>query len=642
MPDQWYYTERGQRRGPVSENDLGQLAASGQLKPSDLVWKRGMASWEQAGRFDWLFASQATKPPVPPPNEPRPQPVEPSAPASQPWYVKMAQAQHTGRPASEEATVKQLSAPVQAPPQKPTSPAADKLNAAGRQGKAVPLSLAGRSKSAAQLVAKQAERTKLTQITLPNAYRAVGKHVHAGGRFRPDFADAYGRIDALLADIAKLTAMGPAVEGFKGKAKAAAQAAKNKTHAQALHLKLNHEYTELGRAAFDKHGDRSGPPDVVKPIIDCRARLETLAAEMVELSKSAPGTVLTPKRILIGGLAVAALLLIVVAKVTFFGGTHDGTQVAKTTDDQLSAVESNETFPAAVNGRTANKRGHYAAAFAEYLERSKKKYSELEREEGKAWNDIAEDRRVECNEALQSELNQRLRELPPPQLQIDASARTYVADAAIKPPRFSPGFFGFSFLSFPLSLTASKPLDKWKHGLFCRVLGLDGTALEDCSISLNVAAGVGDAVSADFQVAESLEELTTLRICYRPREEPTKPENSRADVTPKRGGKNAETQTTDPPEPDSQLPVPKQRQMFMLSTEGNDRDARLSDDDGELISSVAFSTDGTRAVTGGADGAIYLWDVKSRALVKRLDTHKGRVNAAAFLPSGKHGMCQWV
>jgi hypothetical protein len=49
------------------------------------------------------------------------------------------------------------------------------------------LSLAAKSKAAGQLAAKQAERAKLTQITLPNAYRPLGKHIHGAGSFRADF-----------------------------------------------------------------------------------------------------------------------------------------------------------------------------------------------------------------------------------------------------------------------------------------------------------------------------------------------------------------------------------------------------------------------------------------------------------------------
>lgn len=37
----WYYAQHGQRRGPVSSSDLKNLAQSGALAPTDLVWREG-------------------------------------------------------------------------------------------------------------------------------------------------------------------------------------------------------------------------------------------------------------------------------------------------------------------------------------------------------------------------------------------------------------------------------------------------------------------------------------------------------------------------------------------------------------------------------------------------------------------------
>ena len=52
---QWYYTQQGQRLGPVSEEQLKQLAAAAQLKPTDMVWKHGMANWIHASQVKGLF-----------------------------------------------------------------------------------------------------------------------------------------------------------------------------------------------------------------------------------------------------------------------------------------------------------------------------------------------------------------------------------------------------------------------------------------------------------------------------------------------------------------------------------------------------------------------------------------------------------
>ena len=41
----WYYTQNGEQRGPVSPAQLKQLAQSGQLQPTDLVFKEGGKEW---------------------------------------------------------------------------------------------------------------------------------------------------------------------------------------------------------------------------------------------------------------------------------------------------------------------------------------------------------------------------------------------------------------------------------------------------------------------------------------------------------------------------------------------------------------------------------------------------------------------
>ena len=71
---QWHYSKSGQQQGPVSSEQLKQLAASGQLQPSDLVWKEGMGQWAEARRMKGLFPDAPTAdshvpPPMPSEND---------------------------------------------------------------------------------------------------------------------------------------------------------------------------------------------------------------------------------------------------------------------------------------------------------------------------------------------------------------------------------------------------------------------------------------------------------------------------------------------------------------------------------------------------------------------------------------------
>jgi hypothetical protein len=53
---EWHYTINGQPAAvPVNAAQLKQLAESGQLKPTDLVWQEGMLEWAPAGSVKGLF-----------------------------------------------------------------------------------------------------------------------------------------------------------------------------------------------------------------------------------------------------------------------------------------------------------------------------------------------------------------------------------------------------------------------------------------------------------------------------------------------------------------------------------------------------------------------------------------------------------
>jgi hypothetical protein len=55
MANQWYYSKNGDKRGPVTGAQLKALAEAGKLRPTDLVWKEGMPSWQPAGKVKGLF-----------------------------------------------------------------------------------------------------------------------------------------------------------------------------------------------------------------------------------------------------------------------------------------------------------------------------------------------------------------------------------------------------------------------------------------------------------------------------------------------------------------------------------------------------------------------------------------------------------
>lgn len=66
MPDEWFYVADRKKTGPVPFAQLQSLAASGQLKPTDMVLQGGTAKWAAAETVPGLFpAASDYLPPEP-------------------------------------------------------------------------------------------------------------------------------------------------------------------------------------------------------------------------------------------------------------------------------------------------------------------------------------------------------------------------------------------------------------------------------------------------------------------------------------------------------------------------------------------------------------------------------------------------
>ena len=66
---EWYYAKDGKPEGPVSAAQLKQLAASGQLEPTDMVFKVGTKDWAPASSVAGLFptgSGRSSAPAAPP------------------------------------------------------------------------------------------------------------------------------------------------------------------------------------------------------------------------------------------------------------------------------------------------------------------------------------------------------------------------------------------------------------------------------------------------------------------------------------------------------------------------------------------------------------------------------------------------
>ncbi|MEO5715951.1 MAG: RDD family protein [Luteolibacter sp.] len=82
---QWYYSESGQQRGPVTEDEIKSLLESRRIHPDTLVWTQGMPDWKAASSIDGLQVS----PYAPPASDPTAaidwSGYEPSGSQVRPW-----------------------------------------------------------------------------------------------------------------------------------------------------------------------------------------------------------------------------------------------------------------------------------------------------------------------------------------------------------------------------------------------------------------------------------------------------------------------------------------------------------------------------------------------------------------------------
>jgi hypothetical protein len=88
----WHYSINGKKLGPISSADLKRLADTGELSPSDLVWKEGLGAWVTASNVKGLFSQPSSTvttepavPPIAPPQlPPKQQAPQAAVPAEEP------------------------------------------------------------------------------------------------------------------------------------------------------------------------------------------------------------------------------------------------------------------------------------------------------------------------------------------------------------------------------------------------------------------------------------------------------------------------------------------------------------------------------------------------------------------------------
>lgn len=97
---QWYYSKGGEQKGPVEQQELQRLLSTGEVQPTDLVWRDGMANWQAASQVSELAAVASAQPQQGWPQQGAAQPgyQQPQAGYQQPGYPQQPAYGQPGQP----------------------------------------------------------------------------------------------------------------------------------------------------------------------------------------------------------------------------------------------------------------------------------------------------------------------------------------------------------------------------------------------------------------------------------------------------------------------------------------------------------------------------------------------------------------
>lgn len=229
----YFYTRNGEKHGPFTAEEFKNLAAAGDLLPSDLVWKEGKPKWVKASTVKGLLpASSSTA----------------SSPVSQRAH---------GQDRSPE--------PAVAASSKPDQPAFRHRI------------------TARQLALLSAERTKIVGISLPLAYTQLGQHCYERRVHAESFPEIFSELDELTARIAEnraarsiatSTSLGVKVKAFAHKGLRAAIAQKFSLQRRAV-------FARLGRLAHGRRETRAALTEAASRVSSMESRLEAVKLKLV-------------------------------------------------------------------------------------------------------------------------------------------------------------------------------------------------------------------------------------------------------------------------------------------------------------------------------------------------------------------------
>jgi hypothetical protein len=280
MTTGWFVERQGGVRGPYTRDELKALGQRGQVKPDDFIRHGLNGRPVPAPNFKGLFPSTPTRS-----DEPPAESAPPTPNADEPSGADDASAAAERSVADESSfTVP----PFTVPPFK------------------VPPYSVPPSEEEALLTAKRRERLRIAQFCLPQSYLDLGKAVHSAQTHQNIFPGLHAQIDA---SFHRIRGARSTDDSSSGRPKLVAATPRNAAAAKPVFHKLAGQFRSLGKAAFEKDGQASGPAHLTSAIAEHHRQIETLDAEIAAIEPHA-SRVITPRRVLVGAVCALGLLLL--------------------------------------------------------------------------------------------------------------------------------------------------------------------------------------------------------------------------------------------------------------------------------------------------------------------------------------------
>jgi hypothetical protein len=230
----WFIARGTKQHGPVDDQKLRQLALSGKLKPDDIVRREDEPAGRPAKDIEGLLPLSIDD-----------------------------------LPSTEEA----VKAPTAA--------------AVGENLKAGASVLGTSAKTTAQLAAKQADKTRLTNISLPLAFTELGQQVFETLPVTTDWQPLYDDIKRVLSEmdlLSRSTSSQPPATSFVEKAQRVAANTGAAATKQLLQQKLRQHYSTLGRRVYE--GSSAGADDKRGVIAALLSQVQSLDTDIASLTST--------------------------------------------------------------------------------------------------------------------------------------------------------------------------------------------------------------------------------------------------------------------------------------------------------------------------------------------------------------------